>query len=78
MGISGLCVPEATLSIGGGERKRPLNKRLQNGPDVEAVGAVEAFRRFDGDVSVRAETLPGTNFFLQSWQIFFRNLSSSA
>ena len=78
MEIGGLSVPEAALSIGGGERRRPLNKRRQNGLDVEAVGAVDAFRRFKGDVSVEAEALPAASFLLQSWQIFFRNLSSSA
>ena len=77
MGMGGLSVPEAVLSIGGGERRRPLNKRRQNGLDVEAVEAVDAFRRFKGDVSVGAEALPAASFLLQSWQIFIRNLSSS-
>ena len=73
-----LYVPREPESTTGG-RERPWNIRRQNfGVDGEAVGAIDAFRLVEGVVSVEIETLLGINFFLQSWQIFFRSESSSS
>ena len=68
-----LGLPSLT-SIGGREAKRRWIIRRQNGVDVEDI-AVKAFRLPEG---AGAETVPGSNLFLQSWQMSFRSLSSSS
>ena len=72
LGITGLGEPpEPVLSIRG-MRLWTRKIRRQNGADVEDV--VEVFRACEGGT----ETPPASKFFLQSWQIFFRSLSSSS
>ena len=68
--LSDMVVGMELLSIGG---RRVFNIRRQN-VDVEDA-AREEFRT---DKGAGAETTPGTNLFLQSWQILFRRLSSSS
>ena len=43
MGIGGFSVPESALSIGGGERRRPLNLRRQNGPNYWHSRSIPTF-----------------------------------